>query len=70
VISGIFSNHSRDELKEMVELNGGINVISISTKTSYVLAGENMGPEKRKKAESLNIPVLSIEEFLVILKGV
>lgn len=67
VISGKFSIYSRDELKEMVELNGGKNVGSVSSKTSYVLAGENMGPEKYKKAEALQISIISIEEFLDML---
>jgi DNA ligase (NAD+) len=67
VISGKFTSHSRDELKEMVELNGGKNVSSVSSKTSFVLAGENMGPEKYKKAESLQIPIIAIEEFLDML---
>lgn len=62
VVSGIFSI-SRDEIKKLVEQNGGRNVSSISKQTSFVLAGEKMGPEKRKKAEALNIPVLSEEDF-------
>lgn len=62
VVSGVFSV-SRDEIKKLVEQNGGRNVASISKQTSFVLAGEKMGPEKRKKAESLNIPVLSEEDF-------
>ena len=64
VISGTFSQHSRDEYKALIEANGGKNAGSISKKTSFVLAGENMGPEKRKKAESLGIPLVSEEEFL------
>lgn len=68
VISGKFTSHSRDELKEMVEQNGGKNVSSVSSKTSYILAGENMGPEKYKKAEALQIPIIGIEEFLEMLK--
>jgi DNA ligase (NAD+) len=64
VISGTFSQHSRDEYKALIEANGGKNAGSISKKTSFVLAGENMGPEKRKKAESLGIPLMSEEEFL------
>ncbi len=62
VVSGVFSI-SRDEIKKLVEQNGGRNVTSISKQTSFVLAGEKMGPEKRKKAEALNIPVLSEEDF-------
>jgi DNA ligase (NAD+) len=64
VISGVFSQHSRDEYKQMIEAHGGKNVGSISKKTSFVLAGENMGPEKRKKAETLGIALLSEEDFL------
>ncbi|MBR6175714.1 MAG: NAD-dependent DNA ligase LigA, partial [Bacteroidales bacterium] len=62
VVSGVFSI-PRDTLKELVEKNGGKNVSSISKNTSFVLAGEKMGPEKRKKAEALGIPILSEEEF-------
>ncbi|MDA3821602.1 MAG: NAD-dependent DNA ligase LigA [Bacteroidales bacterium] len=69
VVSGKFSAYSRDELKEMVEINGGKNVSSVSANTSYILAGENMGPEKLKKAEALNIPVISLNDFLSIIKG-
>ena len=69
VISGKFSGYSRDELKEMVEKNGGRNVSSVSAKTSYILAGENMGPEKLKKAESLGIPVISMDDFMNMVKG-
>lgn len=67
VISGKFTSHSRDELKEMVEVNGGKNSSSVSSKTSYILAGENMGPEKYKKAEALQIPIISINDFLDML---
>ncbi|MEX0982919.1 MAG: NAD-dependent DNA ligase LigA [Bacteroidales bacterium] len=69
VISGKFSGYSRDELKELVEKNGGKNVGSVSAKTSYILAGENMGPEKRKKAEALGIPVISIDDFTDLLNS-
>ena len=68
VISGTFEKHSRDELKEMIEKNGGKNVGSISKNTSYVLAGENMGPSKLEKANSLGIPILSEDEFLKMLE--
>jgi DNA ligase (NAD+) len=68
VISGTFEKHSRDELKQLIEKNGGKNVGSLSKKTSYLLAGDNMGPSKREKAEKLNIPVISEEEFLKMLK--
>lgn len=69
VISGTFTGYSRDQLKEMVEANGGKNVGSVSARTSYILAGENMGPEKLRKAVSLNIPVLSIEQFMEMLNA-
>lgn len=62
VVSGVFSI-PRDEMKRMIEQHGGKNVSSISKNTSFVLAGEKMGPEKRKKAESLGVPILSEEEF-------
>ena len=68
VISGTFSHHSRDEYKAMIEANGGKNVGSVSKKTSFILAGENMGPEKRKKAEDLGIPLKTEEEFLEMMK--
>ena len=64
VISGVFSRHSRDEYKAMIEQHGGKNVGSISGKTSFVLAGENMGPSKLQKAQKLGVPILSEEEFL------
>ena len=69
VISGVFTHHSRDEYKAMIEANGGKNVGSISKKTSFVLAGENMGPEKRKKAESLGITLMSEDEFLRLVNN-
>lgn len=69
VISGTFSRHSRDEYKELIELNGGKNVGSISKKTDYVLAGENMGPAKKEKAASLGIPVISEDDFLAMIGG-
>jgi DNA ligase (NAD+) len=69
VVSGIFAHHSRDEYKAMIEAHGGKNVGSVSKKTSFILAGENMGPEKRKKAESMGIAILTEEEFLEKLKG-
>ena len=67
VISGTFAQHSRDEYKAMIEANGGKNVGSVSKKTSFILAGENMGPEKRKKAEDLGIPLKTEEEFLEMM---
>ena len=68
VISGTFAHHSRDEYKAMIEANGGKNVGSVSKKTSFILAGENMGPEKRKKAEDLGIPLKTEEEFLEMIQ--
>lgn len=68
VISGTFSRHSRDQYKEMIERNGGKNVASISKKTDFVLAGENMGPSKLEKARNLGIPIISEEEFLALLR--
>ncbi len=67
VISGTFSQHSRDEYKAMIEAHGGKNVGSVSKKTSFILAGENMGPEKRKKAEDLGIKLLTEDEFLGLI---
>ena len=67
VISGTFAQHSRDEYKALIEAHGGKNVGSVSKKTSFILAGENMGPEKRKKAEELGIKLLTEEEFLAML---
>lgn len=68
VVSGVFSLHSRDEYKEMIENNGGKNVGSVSKKTSFILAGENMGPSKLEKAQKLGVPVISEQEFLDMLK--
>lgn len=68
VISGVFALHSRDEYKAMIELNGGKNVGSISKKTDYVLAGENMGPAKREKAASLGIPIIDEQQFLAMFQ--
>ena len=67
VISGTFAQHSRDEYKDFIEAHGGKNSGSVSKKTSFILAGENMGPEKRKKAEELGIPLMSEEEFLQLI---
>jgi DNA ligase (NAD+) len=64
VISGVFNKHSRDEYKALIEQHGGKNVGSISSKTSLILAGENMGPEKLKKAQSLKITIITEDEFL------
>ena len=67
VISGVFARHSREEYKAMIEQNGGKNVSSISAATSYVLAGDNMGPAKLEKARKLIIPIINEEEFLAML---
>lgn len=67
MISGVFAKHSRDQYKEMIELHGGKNSGSISKKTSFVLAGNNMGPEKLKKAESLGVKMIKEDEFLEML---
>ena len=64
VISGIFSIHSRDEYKEMIEKNGGRNSTSVSGNTSFILAGENMGQSKKEKADELKIPLMSESDFL------
>lgn len=69
VISGTFSNHSRDEYKEIIEQNGGKNVGSISKKTSFVLAGENMGPAKYEKCQKLGIPIINEAAFLDMLNN-
>ncbi len=63
VVSGVFERHSRNEIKELIERYGGKNVSSISSKTDYVLAGANMGPAKKQKAEKLGIPIISEEDF-------
>jgi len=68
VISGVFTNHSRDELKKLIEKNGGKNTSSISKKTSYLVAGENMGPSKREKAEKLEVSIISEDEFIALIK--
>ena len=69
VISGVFEHHSRDEYKQIIEQNGGKNVGSISGKTSFILAGDNMGPSKLQKAEKLGIPIVSEEEFLKMIES-
>lgn len=68
VVSGVFKNFSREELKREIELHGGKNIGSISSKTNYVIAGEKMGPEKRKQAEKLGIPVINEDDFLKMVK--
>lgn len=67
VISGVFTHYSRDEYKAMIEKNGGKNVSSISAKTSFILAGENMGPSKLDKANKLGIKIINEEEFLKLI---
>jgi DNA ligase (NAD+) len=68
VISGVFAKHSREEYKEMIEKNGGKNSGSISKKTTFVLAGENMGPAKLEKANSLGVPIIDETEFLRMIE--
>lgn len=67
VISGVFQHHSRDEYKQLIEQNGGKNVGSISKKTSFILAGSDMGPSKLVKAQQLNVPIISEDEFLSMI---
>lgn len=67
VISGVFEKHSRDEYKALIEKNGGKNVGSISSKTSFILAGSNMGPSKLEKANKLGIKIMNEEEFLSLI---
>ena len=67
VISGVFQKHSRDELKIMIEENGGKNTGSVSVKTSYLLAGENIGPAKLEKAQKLGVKIISEDEFLKMI---
>lgn len=68
VISGTFTHHSRDEYKKMITMNGGKNVSSISSKTDFVFAGENMGPAKLEKAKKLNIPIINEDDFLKMIE--
>ena len=67
VISGVFQHHSRDEYKLLIEQNGGKNVGSISGKTSFILAGDNMGPSKLEKAQKLGVRIVNEDEFLQML---
>lgn len=69
VISGVFSHHSRDEYKAIIEQHGGKNVGSISSKTSFILAGDNMGPSKLQKAKSLGIEIMNENQFLEMIEG-
>ena len=68
VISGVFQHHSRDEYKALIEQHGGKNVGSISNKTSFILAGDNMGPAKLEKAQKLGIRIMSEDEFLSLIQ--
>ena len=67
VISGTFTLHSRDEYKTLIEQHGGKNTASVSAKTTYLLAGENMGPAKLEKATKLGIKIISEDEFLQLI---
>jgi DNA ligase (NAD+) len=69
VISGVFENYSRDQLKKMIELNGGKILSSISSKTNYLLGGNNVGPSKLLKVEKLKIPIIDIDSFINMLKS-
>lgn len=68
VISGVFENYSREELKEMIENNGGKILSGISAKLNYLVAGDNMGPSKLEKANKLNVPLISVDDLLELLK--
>ena len=69
VISGTFSEHSRDEYKQMIEDYGGKNSGSVSKKTDFILAGDNMGPAKLEKARDLGVQLVSEQEFLALIQG-
>ncbi|MDE6876336.1 MAG: NAD-dependent DNA ligase LigA, partial [Alistipes sp.] len=69
VISGKFADHSRDELKELIELHGGRNLAAVSASVDFIVAGENMGPAKLKKAEKLGGRIISEQEFIAMLGG-
>jgi DNA ligase (NAD+) len=68
VISGVFKDHSREEIQKIIEENGGKNLGNVSTNTSYVVAGEGMGPAKREKAAKLGIPIITEKDFLSMLE--
>jgi len=68
VVSGVFVKMTRNELKKSIEDNGGKVSSSISKKTTYIIAGDNMGPSKRVKAEALNIPIISEDEYIKMLE--
>jgi DNA ligase (NAD+) len=67
IISGVFENYSREELTEIIQLNGGKIVSSISSKLNYLVAGDNMGPSKLEKAQKLNIPIISDAELFALI---
>ncbi len=67
IISGVFEKYSRDELKDIIEQNGGKILSSISAKLNYLVAGDNMGPSKLEKAQKLNIPIISDDELMAML---
>jgi NAD-dependent DNA ligase (contains BRCT domain type II) len=67
VVSGVFTNYSRNELKQIIEENGGINASSISSKTSYLIAGDKMGPAKLAKAEKIGVKIISESDFETLL---
>ena len=69
VVSGVFSNFSRDEIKKLIETNGGKVSSSISSKTSFLVAGSNMGPSKKEKAQKLNIKIISESELTNLISG-
>jgi DNA ligase (NAD+) len=69
IISGVFANYSRDELKDLIEKHGGKNVSSISSKTDYLVAGEKIGPSKLQKAGKLKVPIISEDEFIKLLSN-
>ena len=69
VVSGVFEKHDRTGIKKLIEQHGGKVSSSISKKTSYIVAGEKMGPSKREKAEKLGVPIISEEEFLDKISG-
>jgi DNA ligase (NAD+) len=68
VVSGVLTKFSREQVKKMIEENGGKNVSALSAKTDFLLAGYNMGPEKKKKAAKLQIPVITEDDFLKMLE--
>ena len=68
VISGVFTRVSRDELKKLIEQNGGKSTSGVTKKTSYLLAGDKPGPDKVKKAESLGVPMLSEDAFFQLIE--